>query len=281
MSLGYIRDSIHFINQAEFSPPTFEEGVLAENQLKKKIVPRKKAAFDDDEDDGLGSNLDDDMLFPAGGPTARRVADEVKKSKKKLQRSRRANSQEDEVDDAELAEKARKRRERELEKARRVKSALYVREGDDEFDSEEDEEFFAREREIAARAKQAAESAGPANPIYDANKKRKSEALLDISSDMDEDEDGDNASLTQKMLSSQEVQGGSETDDTPVEVSDGEARKRRRMSVELGDADEEDVMADKIAVGQDDGEGDDGDVAVVARRPRLRGGFVMEDSDDE
>src|SRR5688572_14954079 len=60
-----IKDILHYINQAEFSPPTFEEGVLAEHQLKRKHIPRKPAAFDDEDD----VELDDEALFPAGGPT--------------------------------------------------------------------------------------------------------------------------------------------------------------------------------------------------------------------
>ena len=50
IAADHLKDSLHFINQAEFSPPTFEDGVLAEHQLRRKTVPRKKAAFDDDED---------------------------------------------------------------------------------------------------------------------------------------------------------------------------------------------------------------------------------------
>src|SRR5687767_11961973 len=176
VSPDHLKDSLHFIQQAEFSPPTFDEHVVADNLLRRKTVPRKKAAFDDDgdEDDGL----DVEALFPAGGPTARKVIDSEEKPKKKL-RQRRKRDNSEEPDDAALAEKARKRKEREREKAAKIKSALYVNEGDDEFDSEEDEEFFAKERELAARAKKAAEIVGPSEPLYTgrAQNKRKSEVL--------------------------------------------------------------------------------------------------------
>lgn len=278
-SADYLKDTIHFINQAEFSPPTFEDGVLAENQLKRKTVPRKKAAFDDEEEgDDDNGFLDDDMLFPAGGPTARQVADEKKKPKK-TRRKRRAGSDDvEEVDDSMLEEKARKRREKELEKARRIKSALYVRDGDDDFDSDEDEAFFAREREIATRAKNAAATA-VSEPVLPA-KKRKSEALLDVSDD--EDEDG--LTLARRMLSSQEDRE-SETDDTPVDLSDGESRKRRKISVEPDEDEEADGDMDvdivsKIAEMADD-DGEETTEVVVTRRPRVRGGFVMDSDDDE
>lgn len=266
-----LKDSIHFINQAEFSPPTFEDGVLAENQLKRKTAPKKKAAFDDEEEDDVDGFLDDEVLFPAGGPTARRVADEKKKPKKT--RKRRKGSDTEEVDDSILEEKARKRREKELEKARKIKSALYVQEGDDEFDSDEDEAFFARERQIAERAKRAAQTA-VSEPILPRNK-RKSEALLDS----DDEDEADELSLARKILSSQEDGADSETDDTPLDLSDGESRKRRKTSVE----EDEDMGVDivsKIAEMQDD-DAEETTEVVVARRPRVRGGFVVDSDDDE
>ncbi|KAK4083045.1 hypothetical protein Purlil1_10989 [Purpureocillium lilacinum] len=301
IAADHLKDSLHFINQAEFSPPTFEDGVLAEHQLRRKTVPRKKAAFDDDED-GDDAALEDEFLFPAGGPTEHRAIDAPKKAKK-TRRRRRKDSAEP-PDEAELDEKARRRREKELEKARRIKSALYVREGDDEFDSDEDEAFFARERAIAERARKAAESArGELDRDITAStvgrKKRKSEALLAVS---DDDEDGDedddeddDLRFAQRVLSSQEELAESDTDDTPVDVSEGEGRKRRRLSDEADGEQEEDGDVDMdvdgaatkqpdSAAADGDGDGDaDGDDApvVVTRRPRVRGGFVVDSDDDE
>ena len=291
VSAEHLKDTLHYINQAEFSPPTFEEGVVAENQLKRKTVARKKAAFDDDgEEDGIGF-LDDD-LFQAGGPTVRKAIDDPAKPKKTKQRRKRRDG---EPDQDVIDEKARKRQEREREKARKIKSALYVKEGDDEFDSEEDEAFFSREREIAARAEKAAKSAALGNTETVAAakpRKRKSEALLEESDDdgdEDEDED-DDLGFAKKILSSQEDGGESETDDTPVDVSDGEARKKRRLSVEDeeedGVNDDEDVAmiapVEKAgeAAGLSDDDGED-EVPVPVRRPRVRGGFVIDSDDDD
>jgi replication fork protection complex subunit Tof1/Swi1 len=288
VSADLLKDTLHYINQAEFNPPTFEEGVLAENQLRRKTVPRKKAAFDDDDEGGVDF-LDDEMLFPAGGPTARKAIDDPAKPKK----TRRRRKQKDEDPEA-PDEKARKRREREREKARKVKSALYVKEGDDEFDSEEDEAFFAREREIKARAERLARSAA-AGSASDAagtaakRKKRKS----DVFSEESDEDDNDNDVL-KRVLSSQDG-GDSDTDDTTVDVSDGEARKKRRVSVksknimddnEGRDASgEEDVAMtalDKAAVASPGGDDEeDEEVPVPVRRPRVRGGFVIDSDDDE
>lgn len=273
VSPDHLKDSLHFIQQAEFSPPTFDEHVLAENLLRRKAVARKKAAFDDDNDGDDDGGLGDEALFPMGGPTARK-ADSEEKPKKKLRRGRkRADSEE--PDDAALAEKARKRKEREREKAAKIKSALYVNEGDDEFDSEEDEAFFAKERELAARAKKAAESIGPSEPLFtgQVQKKRKSEALL-AESDEDEDED--------RMVrrSSSDVNDASQTEDTPLDGSEVEgSQKRRRKSAEsededMGEADDTVPQEKPAAEEEEDG-------PVLVRRPRVRGGFVVESDDDE
>lgn len=307
VSADTLKDTLHFINQAEFNPPTFEDGSLAEKQLKRKVAPRKKAVFDDDGDDGAHDDafLDDDLLFPAGGPTARNAIDETQKKKTKNPRKRRKAGDTEEPTDAELNEKARKRREKELEKARRIKSALYVRDGDDEFDSEEDEAFFAREREIAARAKQAAATAGVDTYTSAAKNKRKSTVLSDDSEDDNDEDEADDESTgsTRKRISSSQGAGDSETEDTPVDMaSDGESRKRIKMGSVARD--ERDSSADAHIVMDLDADMDvdvDMDVnmdsapaelstaphedeepqaEVVTRRSRIRGGFVL-DSDDE
>ncbi|KPM34902.1 Topoisomerase 1-associated factor 1 [Neonectria ditissima] len=288
VSVDELRDALHYINQAEFSPPTFEEGVLAEHQLKRKMVPRKKAVFDDDEEGEL-----DDGLFPAGGPTVRKVIDEEKKPKKT--RKRRRQDSVVEPDDEALEEKQRKKRERELEKNRRIKSEVYVREGDDEFDEEEDEAFFAKEREVRAQAERLAKAArGIPDKLVDAIAKPKKRApVLDVSSGSSEDDDDDNPmDLLRKVLDDT----ADDVDDTQLDGSDGEARKRRRVSVEE-DEDDEDVEEEEeedeedvemggtgkeAAVAAVEPADDDEDVpAVMVRRPRVRGGFVIDSDDDE
>lgn len=271
----YLKDSLHFIRQAEWYPPTFEDGSTAEQQMKRKVAPRKKAAFDDDEGDDVADFLDDGQLFPAGGPTARKPINEVKKPKKSRRRRRNSGS-EGEVDDEVLEERARKRRDREREKLAKIKSALYVKEGDDEFDSDEDEEFFARERAIKARAEAAAKSASANHDdirtvigAQESQKtaKRKSEFLRD-------DSDSDDILSSQPGIagSSQEAGNASETDNTPMDGMDEETRKRRKLS------DDEDEQEEREKLISSDAE--EPAPSALARRPRVRGGFVI-DSDEE
>jgi replication fork protection complex subunit Tof1/Swi1 len=154
-----LKETISLINKAEFTPPTFEDGELAEDQLRRRTAPRKRAAYDDDDDPtnhttnplNSDSDADDDgsgILFPAGGPTARkRTAEDGAPTKKRRQRLRRRDGSEepDAVTDEQAEARARARRKKELEKARKVKSDMYVDPRDDESDAEGDREFFARE----------------------------------------------------------------------------------------------------------------------------------------
>lgn len=178
-----LKETISLINRAEFSPPTFDDGELAEDQLRRKSAPRKRAAYDDDgDDDDINDLIDDGMLFPAGGPTVRKPTAEDAPPKKGRRRRRREQAP---LTDEQLEERARARRKRELERARRIKSEMYVRPSDDETDEERDREFFAKEL-----ARQAAKDAsfGLSSKAADADKSHW-EILLGVF----DDEDGEEA----------------------------------------------------------------------------------------
>lgn len=294
-----LKDTLHFISQAEFSPPTFEEGVLAEHQLKLRTVPRRKAHFDDDDGEDA---LDDAYLFPPGGPTTRKFIDEAQEPSKTGRRRRRGRSTSEPPDEAELDERARKRREREKEKARKIKSAVYIKDGDDEFDSDEDREFFARERAIAARAQKIAEDVaatgdGVTELVAAASRKRKSNvALLD-----DSDDDEDQFSIAWRPISSESRDGrddeNDDTEDTPLDSSEGETRKRRCLSAEDEEVHRRDGGSEANGTPAVTGEGSPETAetkaappdaseqnkvpTLVRKRPRVRGGFVIDSDDDE
>ncbi|RTE73659.1 hypothetical protein BHE90_011904 [Fusarium euwallaceae] len=289
ISADGLKDAIHFINQAEFSPPTFEEGVLAEHQLKRKPPPPKKAVFDDDED----GDPDEVPLFPMGGPTVRKVIDEDgKKRPKKSRKKRRPLTEE------EKKEMRRKKRKSEREKQLNIKSTEFVRDSDDEFTLEEDEAFFAREREIAAQAAHARATANGEDAVVGKPSVLRKRARATKKSAVSSDDEGSDTSddFIRKAMDGtieEEEEGETSEDD-----SDGEARKRRRVSADSEsedddeDEDEDEEMGgmDKDAEKEPDKEPDkeaskadeDEDVApVVARRPRARGGFLMDSDDDE
>lgn len=167
-----LKESRDFINNAEFSPPTFTDGKNAENQLKRvnawnrtnktKRAGKFKAAFDTDSD-ALDEFLDDDLeaIISGGGPKARKQDWEKKKGKK---RSRKRDEDNEELGEEELNVKAAarkwKRRQRELERHRKIKSEMYVHTSDDESgDEEAHQAFLAREEVLRERMERVARAA--------------------------------------------------------------------------------------------------------------------------
>lgn len=280
VSADDLEESLEFINRAEFDPPTFDNDQSAEDQLRRKPTVRKKVTYDDDDGaDGTAGLLgDDEVLFPAGGPTARKAVEDTLGNRKTIRRRRKKNDDDGEVDgptEAELDERAKLRRIKELEKARRVKSDVYVHASDDETDDEKDRGFFEREAATRQRIHDAVADGvrstlaakptnGDAGTSKKARTKRKSTVLSD---DSDEDSDGDSG---HQLLSSSQ--------DLPALPSGARrSRKRRKSSEEITGTDE-------------DEDGDDEDEAAEDRATpkkkanvpkRQHAGFVDSSDDDD
>lgn len=272
-----LKEFTDLVNAAEFSPPMFEDG-NAEDRIRRKTNRTRRAFASSDEDEDL------DGLFPAGGPTSRKAVDgETKKTKKRRRRKQRSQS----PDDAELDERATRRREKEREKRAKVKSQLYVYDSD--LDSEADREFFAREEELRRSMQQVAEEVGQGIPgIVPAGKKK---TLGDSGDEIRRD-------LAMGGDSSSGDESGSEAEGERSEEDAG--RKRRRTSEDASEAgDEDDLVWPGTTEAQGDKVDDDGDAGMKDAdeaeksedegeplrssrpRPRVRGGFVMDSSDEE
>lgn len=264
------------ICKAEFNPPMFEDGETAQEQVRRKAAPRKKVVYDDDDDDA-GDFVDDgdDVLFPKNLPNKKLVGpDQDRSAKKRRVRRKRTPSgsgdENDELpsDEEEVrAEKARKRHKRELDKQRKIKSALYVSPSDDESDAEGDAEFFRREEEIRQRVTKALafaptdvtqlqESAVPTAAI--------SEAIKRLMADS-----GDEAGK-----SSEEEEEEEDEDENAVGPSakTKTAYKKRKSDVMRldSDGDEDEEMSSPPAK-----------KAAPAPRQKTRGGFLFDSSDEE
>ncbi|KAI1330148.1 timeless protein [Xylariaceae sp. FL0255] len=293
-----LQDSLDMINKAEFDPPTFEEGALAQDQLRRKTAPRKKAVFDDD--DGGIDDDDDDILFPAGGPTVRKNADDALKPKKTIRRRRQADAEL--LTEEELAEKERARKEKEKAKAKRFKSELFVHASDDESDDDGRwAEFYANEERIRQRQQKVSTTTGTSGTAAakpKASEKRKAGAL---SSDDDEDSDNDDdLVMTQDSTESssranrrrrggggglaeddededeEEEDEASGTDNTPLSSSPhstSSANKRRRLSKET-------EKEPRAAVANDDGDATMEDAAAAAA-PSAETEANNEDEDED
>ncbi|KAI0525578.1 timeless protein-domain-containing protein [Xylaria bambusicola] len=293
LSSEQLQDSLDLINKAEFNPPTFEDGKLAQDQLRRKTAPRKKAVFDDDEE-GIDDD-DDDILFPAGGPTNRKAVDDFLDKPKKTRRRRRRSDAE-QLTEEQLEEKARARREREKAKAKRFKSELFVHASDDESDDGEKwAEFYANEERIRQKQKAvaltASDNAADRNPATTAEKRKASFLDLDGDSDNDDDLIMTQDSAPGRLNSSaaladddENEEGASGTDDTPLSSTShngsSSGSKRRRVSkapsspARSADVEEDENMEDA---------GEDGPASKRSqqRRPRARAGFIVDSSDEE
>ncbi|CAJ2507928.1 Uu.00g091140.m01.CDS01 [Anthostomella pinea] len=277
-----LQDSLDMINKAEFDPPTFENGALAQDQLRRKTAPRKKATFDDDEG---GEDDDDEMLFPAGGPTARKVADGfLDKPKKTRRRRRRRNSDAEELTEEQLEEKKQARKERETAKAKKFKSELFVHASDDESDDGERwAEFYANEEKIRQHTNAIAKKLSKPTALKPVEKRK---AVVLVSDDSDNDDD---LILTQESNGKggeEDESDASGTDNTPLSSSPHagslSSAKRRRVSKEPSPAAAPAEPAD-VDKGMDDADDEDLPASKPSqrRRPRGRAGFLVDSSDEE
>jgi replication fork protection complex subunit Tof1/Swi1 len=247
------------IEKAEFNPPAFDEGETAEDQVRRKTAPRKKAVYDDDDDDDDDINdlLDDGnrTLFPANLKPSKLVGPGDDRLVKKRRLRRRADNgdegdlstdEEDEI----RTEKARKRRKRDLEKQRKIKSALYVNPSDDESDAEADADFFAREEAIRQRVKKALQFAPT-----DASQLQEAEVTPQGIAD----------TIKRLMGDSDSEDGESDAAGSPPE-SQGSSGSRKRKSDALGDDEQTSLTMSR---------------RDVVELKKTRGGFLADSSDED
>ncbi|KAI1366515.1 timeless protein-domain-containing protein [Xylaria arbuscula] len=296
LSSEQLQDSLDLINKAEFDPPTFDDNKLAQDQLRRKTAPRKKAVFDDDDE---GIDDDDDILFPAGGPTNRKAADDFLDKPKKIRRRRRRSDAEP-LTDEQLEEKERARRERERAKAKRFKSELFVHASDDESDDGEKwAEFYANEERIRQKQKAVAltvSDQAAQQKSAPAAEKRKA-GNLDVDGDSDDDDDlvmtqnsARNKSNSNSAVSSgDEDEDVSEADNTPPSTSHaGSSSRTKRRRVSKDPSSHGSPAKSPANVGEDQTMEDlDEDEHISAskptqqRRARGRAGFIVDSSDEE
>ena len=297
--------------------PVFEYGdddpLSAEELLRRKPSEKaKKAEYDDDsEDDGIDSenDADNDFLFPFSGPVDRPNPHHTALDELKAKRRKRRHSNPIELDDETLEARRKARHKADLEKAKKVKSAEFVQDSDDESDEERDAAFFAieelrrkgqgekiKEAFAAGRVKKNIEGEGVRPMTISANlsrkgkrkspsdegkrrKRRKAQSDLD-----DDDEDmatsGDGASSPARSVESISSTGSEDEELTPLSSppfeesslpSKADESKAQRLPAEEA----KDPFEAVLDAGEDD---DDIWVSKARRRGRVA---VLEDSDDE
>lgn len=301
--------------------PVFEYGdddpLSAEELLRRKPSEKaKRVEYDDDsEDDGIVSDNDaeNELLFPFSGPVDRPNAHHKALDALKAKRRKRRHSNPVEADEETLEARRKARHKADLEKAKKVKSAEFIRDSDDESDEERDRAFFAKEelrrkgqgekiREAfaAGRVKKNIEgevaksiASGPKasrkrkSPGGEGQRRKRRKADSGSSNDESDDDDkiptddvSSSSAGTTKSVSSAE--SGDEV--TPLSSPpfgglslSSKAVKNPAQTPRIEDAKNPSEMALDAENGAED-EGDDIWVSTARRRGRVA---VLEDSDDE
>ena len=302
--------------------PVFDYGdddpVSAEELLRRKPTEKaNRAEYDDDtEGDGIDSDNDteNESLFPFSGPVDRPNPHHKALDALKAKRRKRRHSNSIELNDESLEERRKARHKADLEKARKVKSAEFIRDSDDESDEERDREFFAKEemrrKGQGEKIKQAFEAGrvkkniegGVTKPAVrgtKANMKRKSAGgegesgrkrrkANSGSSDEGSDDDEDMATNdgSSSPVRSAESVSSAESEDEATPLSSpplvglslsAKATENAAQLPRLEDAAKIPGMAVDAGYGEEDDE-DDIWVSTARRRGRVA---VREDSDDE
>ncbi|KAI4288036.1 MAG: hypothetical protein L6R35_002701 [Caloplaca aegaea] len=136
-----------------------DEPIHADEMLRRKsTASARRAEYDDEsEGDGIVPDGDDDFLFPAGGPTrtgpltAAAALEQLKKKRRKRRTSTASDGGVGALDDETLERRWKAREAADLEKRKKIKSAEYVFDSED--DAEADRIFF--ESEESRRERQA------------------------------------------------------------------------------------------------------------------------------
>lgn len=150
-----LRHTQHVVEQHR-KDPIFEYGeedpMSAEEMLRRKPTEKAKLVEYDDDSDGDGivsdTNMQEEFLFPPGGPTNKPNPHHTALNALKKKRRKRhtvASEGEGGLDDETRQERRRAREKVDLEKRWKIKSAEFVKDSDDESDEDRDRDFFARE----------------------------------------------------------------------------------------------------------------------------------------
>lgn len=303
--------------------PVFEYGdddpLSAEEMLRRKPTEKAQRAEYDDDSEGNGIVTDDDaeneFLFPFSGPVDRPNAHHKALDALKAKRRKRRHSNPIELDDESLEARRRARAKADLEKARKVKSAEFIRDSDDDTDEERDRAFFANEEKrrkgqgekireafAAGRVKKNIEGEAVNFPAKSTKASRKRKGASG------EEEDG------RKRRKTSSGSSGSEDDDDMATEDDSSSPARRAQSLSSAESEDEDTPlsspplaglslpslgirdpvqpessasqegAAKVSamyLDATDGEEDDEDDIWVSAARRKGRVAVLEDSDDE
>ncbi len=253
--------------------------------------PRRDAFIDDSE----GSDDLEDFMFPDNIRSKSDALDPLNKKHKKRKLMRKSHAEP--LADEELDERRKAREQAALDRRRKIKSELYIRDSDEEMDEEENRAFFAREEENRRKQAQrvlAALSIG--RTAESVPKKRKSEGGAEAMEKrrrhsetederMDDDEDeiemtgADSESSPQQQVATSDDE--LDIENTPLSSQTQGTDEQATKETVLREISQPRLSSSTISKGQEAVDSDDELPVVASQRRRIRAGFVLDDSDED
>lgn len=304
VTASHLEESKNAIEQHEKQPWESANPDEAPEDMLRRTRKETVQPLDEDEearrdafiDDSEGNDDVDDeaFMFPDNirAKTKKRDLLEQLKAKRRKRKRDEDGSQEDEVDDELAAERRRRREENALARRRKIKSNLYIRESDDESDAEADLEFFRKEEELRKRhdgqiRKQMALDRSTAADKSKRSKKAKISVTMDNDDELmlDADDAEDTAPSSEPLQrSDSESQNEDEAEETPISSpiqNDGTTEtalkemRQARINTSHHKGQIEQAELDSGSEQEED------EVITLPQRRGIRGGFVIDDDDDE
>ena len=270
LSASELENTKQLLIQLEATPWTNHGEIETAADLLRRV---RNVATEEDElrrdafiDDSEGDEQLEEFMFPDNirQSTAKDAIAKLKKSRK---RKHTADPMDDDVVDA----RRKAKEEAALERRRKIKSDLYIRDSDDEMDEEERAEFFRREEEGRLRQEERIKKAMSLGISEKVNITKKSK----IDSDIDMDEapaEPDSTSSQPQHVDTDD----SDTEETPLSSQDSTTSPDQMKQTA------QPSTGPTTKGGFVDNDSDENDAAVVSTaRRRVRGGFIVDSDDDE
>ncbi len=257
--------------------------------------PRRDAFIDDSE----GSDDLEDFMFPDNVRSKSDAVAQLKKKHNKRKLIRKTNAEplaEDELD-----ERRKAREQATLDRRRKIKSELYIRDSDEEMDEEENRAFFAREEENRKKHAQrvmAALSLGRSDEGAAIKKKRKAErgdeecnGKRRRSESEDERMDGVEDEMEMEMMEAESASSPRhrahtsddelDIDDTPLSSQSQASNAGSSKDAAIRQIPQPRLNSSAITKGQEAEDSDEELPVLAAQRRRFRAGFILDDSDED
>lgn len=272
----------------------------AEDMIRRRN--KAKTSYHDDEDAPRDAFIDDsegeeEFLFPDN--PRRKSKDILRELKARRKRKRGSDDEVDEVDEEAAARRRAAREAAARDRRLKIKSEAYIRDSDDESDTERDRLFFEQEEKLRKKTaedhirKQRAFMSEQSGKTRGKGKKAAVSKIQDPQHDSDDDvlmggvNDELNETASSQPQRKSDTEDESADEDTPLSspgsatVKDG-GRDKLALREIAQPRTASSIVSAKAVVGVTTNESDgDEDIVPTTRRRQIRGGFIVDSDDDD